>query len=320
MKKFLLVFLCFPFLGMAQDYVDLFTVGYGETFNNDFEGSMSSTEISSLEVDFTFPIVLNENNALITGVTFSRNRLQLFPEGGIALHHTGAASDGYSNLFSTTLKLGLASTYNERWSSTIVLLPKIASDYQNISGSDFYFGGFGVLKLKKRENLIYRFGLYATSEAFGFFTTPIFGWYYLSPNNSFEMDMSLPIAADMNYTQGSFSYGIDYIGIGRSFNITEPNSDIYVDVSSLEFASYLQYNAFEKSVLLRAKFGYSSSDYEVYRQGEKIDFGVSAFSFGDERTQLNPTISGGFFLKFQAIYRFDLNSEKTENTTLPSEK
>lgn len=283
----------------AQDYVDLLRVGYGQTFNNDFEATPNSTQVKSFEADLTFPIVLNADHALITGMSFSRNNLQLFPEAE------------FTNLLSTTLKLGLASTFNEKWSSTIVLLPKIASDYENISGDDFYLGGFAVLKLKKKGNLIYRFGAYGSREAFGFFATPIIGWYYLSPNNRFEMDMSLPIASDMNYCLGITTIGIDYIGIGRSFNITKNGAPpIYADLSSLEFASYVQFNVLHKSVLLRAKFGYSSNDYEMYQQGEKIDLGLSAFSFGDDRTQLNPDVRGGLFLKFEAIYRFHLKKEK----------
>jgi hypothetical protein len=281
--------------------VDLLRIGFGQTFNNEFENTDSSTQVKSFEADLTFPVQLSEKNVLITGAAFSRNSLQLFPDAD------------FTGLLSTTLKLGLATTYNEKWSSTIVLLPKLASDYKNISGDDFYIGAFGLLNLNKSENLIYRFGAYASSEAFGIFATPIIGWYYISPNGRFEMDMSLPISADMNYCLGATTIGIDYFGIGRSFNITADNTpDVYVDLSSLDFASYIQFNALGRSVLLRAKFGYSSNDYEVYAKGEEIGFGLSAFSFGDNRTQLNPTIKGGFFLKFEAIYRFQLVKEKEE--------
>ena len=151
-----------------------------------------------------------------------------------------------------------------------------------------------MLKLKKKENLIYRFGLYATSEAFGIFSTPIIGWYYLSPNSKFEMDISLPIAADINYKLGFATVGIDYFGIGRSYKLSQNNlPKQYVDQSSLEFLGYLQFNTFKNSVLIRAKAGYATSNYEVYADGDKIDFGLSAFSFGDNRTQLNPDIAGG---------------------------
>lgn len=300
MKRFLIISL-FLSIGLnAQNYVDLFKIGYGQTFNNDFDGTPNSTYLKVFDASLTIPIVLNENHAFITGADFTTNELQLFPE------------IDFTNLYSSTLKLGMASTWNEKWSTTIVLLPKVASDYKDISSEDFYFGGFALLKLKKRENLIYRFGFYGSTEAFGFFTTPIIGWYYLSPNGRFEMDMSLPVQADMNYCLGATTIGLDYVGIGRSFNVESDGPPIYVDLSSLEFASYLQFNTLGKSVLLRAKFGYSSNDYEVYERGEKIDLGLSAFSFGDDRTQINPSISGGFFLKFEAIYRFNLKNDKEE--------
>ena len=296
-KKVFLFLIVFPWISFSQEYVDLLRIGYGQTFNNEFEGIDSSTNVKSFEAGITFPIVLNENHALITGADFSSNKLQLFPEAE------------YTSLYSTNLKLGMASNWSEKWSTTIVLLPKIASDYKNISSDDFYFGGFALLKLKKNENLKYRFGVYASQEAFGLFTTPILGWYYVSPNKRFEMDMSLPISADVNYKLGMTTVGVDYFGIGRSYNVHYKNAPtVYADLSSLEFAGYLQFNALEESILLRAKLGYSSNNYEVYADGEKMDLGVSAFSFGDDRTQLNPSLNGGFFFKMEAIYRFHIRN------------
>ena len=139
MKKLLFLTFLFSLSVSAQEYVDLLRIGYGQTFNNNFEGTDSSTFVKFFEAGFTFPVVLNENHALITGADFSRNNLQLFPKAE------------YTSLYSTNLKLGLASTWSEKWSTTIVLLPKIASDYKNISGDDFYFGGFALLKLKRNE-------------------------------------------------------------------------------------------------------------------------------------------------------------------------
>lgn len=308
MKKIILLVVLLPFSIFAQDYVDLLKIGYGQTFNNDFEGTGESTFVKSFDVDLTVPVVLNKKHAFITGAIYSRNNLQLFPNAET------------TSLHSTIVKLGLASTYTEKWSSTLVLLPKIASDYVNSSREDFYFGGFALLKYQKNEHLKYRFGFYGSTEAFGFFTTPIVGWYYLSPNSKFEMDVSLPIAADVNYTFGITTLGFDYIGIGRSFRITENDSEVYADVSSLEFASYLQFNALEKSVLVRAKFGYSSNNYEIYEEGERIDLGLSAFSFGDNRTQLNPTLGGGLFLRFEAIYRFDISESAPISPVLDGEE
>lgn len=303
MKRIFYLLFILPTTIFGQEYVDLLRVGYGQTFNNSFENSEENTFVKSFEADVTLPIVLNDNNVIISGASFSRNNLQLFPNAE------------FTSLYSTLLKLGLASTYSEKWSSTIVLLPKIASDYKTITSKDFYFGGFALLKYQKNENLKYRFGIYATQEAYGLFMTPIIGWYYLSPNKKFEMDMSLPISADVSYNLGITSVGLDYFGIGRSFNVhREGLPTVYVDLSSLEFAGYLQFNALQNSVLPRIKIGYATSNYEVYADGDNIDLGVSAFSFGDDRTQLNPKIHGGAFIKFELIYRFNLPAQTNADT------
>lgn len=315
MRYLLVCFLLVAPVVIAQDYVDVLKISYGKTFGNELDGLRGTdTNIRNLELDLTVPIPLNENNAFVTGLAFSKNNVQIFTDQGIDIFRAGFDNDGFVDLFSTTLKVGLATTYNDVWSSTVVLLPKIASDYANISGNDFYLGGIALLKMQKTEQLKYRFGLYASNEAFGVFSTPIIGWYYLSPSGQFEMDVSLPISVDINYTSGAFTYGVDYYGIGRSFNINDDNANVYIDLSSLDFLAYLQYNGLDKSVLLRAKFGYSSSDYEAYVKGDKIDFGLSAFAFGDDRTQLNPNLSGGLYAKLEAIYRFNLPSKKKETT------
>lgn len=297
MRKFLFLLFLFPCFGEAQDYVDILKLGYGQTFKNTFENTASSTQITFTEADLTVPVVVSEKNAFITGMGYSQTRLQLFPEAA------------FKNLYSTTLKLGLATTYNSTWSSTLVLLPKIASDYTAISSTNFYMGGFGVVKFQKTKNLKYRFGVYATSEAFGFFTTPIIGWYYLSENKKFEMDTSLPISADVNYTLGKLAIGFDYFGIGRSFAFSENDTPLYVDQSSLEFATYLQYGLLQNSILLKGKLGYATSNNEVYAKEDQLDLAVSAFSFGDHRTLLNPDLKGGLFLEIEAVYRFNLPSK-----------
>ena len=293
MKKLVILFLFISSFSKAQEYVDVLKTGYSYTTNAKFEGTNESTDVKSFEAGLTFPIVLSERYALITGINFSTHHLLLSPE----FNQT-------TDLYSTLLKVGIATTHSGKWSSTIVFLPKISSDYKNLSGDDFYFGGFAVAKLKKSEHFKYRFGLYASTEAFGLFATPIFGFYYLSLSKRLEIDASLPISADINYRFGKAAVGVDYFGIGRSFNISQETSiPVYVEQSPLEFTSYFQYGILENSILLRAKVGYSSNIYEVYEQGDKLDFRLSAFSFGDDRTQLNPDILGSMFFKVEAIYR-----------------
>ena len=297
MKKLAVLFLIFSLTCQAQNHVDIFKFNFGESFKNNFKDTLS-TQIYSMDAELTLPFKINQKHAVITGIDYSRNSLQLFPESS------------FSKLQSTTLKLGLASQWNDKWSSAVVLLPKIASDYKDISSKDFYLGLIATAKMKKTENFSWRFGIYASTEAYGVFTTPILGWQYQSPNEKFEMDMSLPIKGDMNYKLGVVSIGADYYGISRSFRFQDDDKQkFYADLNSIKLSAYLQWNTFNESLLLRAKLGYSSDNYSVYNENQKIGLGLSAFKFGDNRTQLNPDLQGSPFFKIEAVYRFQVKSK-----------
>ena len=295
LRRNLLILFFLPAFCFGQEYVDIVKINYSETLKNEFKGVEGNTNVKAFEVKFTLPIPINERHAFITGADFVNNNLQFFPYAE------------RTSLYSTTLKLGIASSWNEKWGTTVVLLPKLASDYKQISGDDLYLGGLALLKYGKKKNLLYRVGIYGSQEAFGFFTTPILGFYYLSPNNKFEMDMSLPITADVNYNFGIATLGMDYSGISRSFKVHYTDSPtLYADVSAVELSGYLQFNIVKDQILLRSKLGYSNNDFEVYQENDQIDLGLSAFDIGDDRDQLNPSLKGSLFFKFEMLYRFHI--------------
>lgn len=292
----------FTLTSFSQDYVDIFNVSFSEGLNTEYEDGTGEVNVRNIEARLTYPIVLDEKNAIITGVDFSRTNLRL------------TIFERKTNLYSTTLKIGWAKTWNERWSSTLVFLPKVASDYEVITADDLYFGGYGVLKYLHKENLMYRFGLYGSSEAFGPIITPIVGLYYTSPDDLWEVDLSLPITANINYIVAkNLKVGADYIGLGRSYRLNDIYANTtYVQQNSLEFSAYLEKAFVEQSILIRLKAGYSNNDYEEYFTNQTIDLALSAFRFGDNRRQLNKNINGAPFLKIEAIYRFYIDDSSKE--------
>ncbi len=297
-----LVFISFLLLSQwsnSQSYVDLFSINYGKSAETEYENGSQTTTITNLDADFTLPIELNEKQAIITGIDFSNNTLQLFPDAN------------YNNLYLTRIKAGINITHSEHWSGTYIILSKIASDYINLSMEDFYIGGVAVLKYKKNKNLSYKFGIYASDEAFGLFITPLIGLYYLDSSTRFEMNLYLPNNADLNYSlTKKTKIGTDFVARGKSFKLTTDGvRSSYAENNSLEFSSYLQNNSLIKNVLIRLKIGFSTNSFEVYPIEQKIAFATTLFKFGDNRTQLNTNLSSSPFIKIEAIYRFDIISK-----------
>ncbi len=297
--KHLLTFLALLSAGVAsaQQYVDLVKFSIGNTQQLNYSNSPSSTAIYDIDGSITYPIVINDNLALLTGVDYSSYELKL-----------GPLYESASILRSTTLKLGMSVKHNSKLSSTYLLLPKMAADYQQMTSDDFQFGGVALFNYQKKPDLKYRFGLYSTTEAFGFFVVPLFGLYYQNQAKKLEINATLPMAYDVNYSFGQFiNIGTDFRAFVRSYILSdESNSGTYVHKNSQDISAYVQFNLLKKSVLLQLKGVYGLNDYAVFDQSEKIDLGVSAFLIGDDRTRLNPELDNGLGFKVKLIYRFHL--------------
>ena len=295
-----LILLILPFLCNGQEYIDLFSVNYGKSQKTTFENSFVTTRISTFQTNLTLPIVLNEKYTAITGVNFSSYNLQLFPDAN------------NNNLYSTNLRAGLRISHGEHWSEIYLFLPKVASDYINLSNEDIYLGGLALLKYKRDENFGYSFGLYGSTEAYGLSMVPILGLYYHSKNKRFEMNFFMPNDADINYSlTDKTRIGIDFLGHGNSYKLTTDNvRSNYVENNSIDFSSYVQRSVFDNKILLRLKFGYSLNQFRVYPIDQKLDLQILALKFGDNRTRLFEDKSNIILLKIEAIYRFDLSTIK----------
>jgi hypothetical protein len=295
-----LLFLILPFLCNAQEYIDLFSVNYGKSQKSTFENSSINTSISTFQTNLILPIVLNEKYIAVTGVNFSSYSLQLFPDSN------------NNHLYSTNLRAGLSVKHSEHWSGLYLFLPKVASDYINVSSEDIYLGGLALLKYKRNENFGYGLGLYGSSEAYGMSVVPIVTFYYHSPNKRFEINAFMPNDADINYSlTDKTRIGVDFLGHGNSYKLTTDNvRSNYVENNSLDFSSYVQRSVLDNKILLRLKLGYSLNEFRIYPMDQKLDLQILALKFGDNRTRLFEDKSNTILLKMEAIYRFDLSKVK----------
>ncbi len=290
------------FFTHAQNYVDVLKIHTGSTLPAQFDGWDEESTIQTLDVNLTYPIKLSDQLAIITGVDFGRYHLDLFP-----------LQESPTSFYSTTLKLGASVKHNDKLSGTYVLLPKLVADYDNLSGSDFQMGAVSLFKYKTKENFSYKFGVYGSTENFGFFVTPLLGFYYQSLNKKLEVNLLIPSTGDINYALADWlNIGGGFNGGVRSYNFGATTSNFnarYSHRNMTDILGYFQFNLLKKSVLLKTAVGYSINDFTVFGDDDKIDLGFAAFNIGDARTQLNPDLNNGLILQLGLIYRFHLPSQ-----------
>ncbi|MBK6523941.1 MAG: hypothetical protein KBG47_06295 [Bacteroidia bacterium] len=298
-------FLAFNYT-LAQNYVDILKVNASTTADNTFDTSTTKTKIQQIDADLTVPIKINDRLSIITGVMYETFQTKLFEDGNV------------KTFGSTALKLGANKQFNDHWSGTAVLIPKIASDYNTISGKDIQVGVVGIMKYKKSDNKNFKFGLYYNSELFGPFFVPMVGMYYLSPNKKFETNIMLPLQADVNYKLIPFmNIGVNFNGQIRSYHLTDVNSthhSTYIARSTNEFYAYLKFNI-TKGLSLTTKIGQSlGRSYKVFNEGDKVTFGLPATFIGGKREQLNTNFSNGLIFQASLLFRIHLDKKPTEQT------
>lgn len=292
-----ILIVCLFVTGHAQNYFEIAKVSYTNTPQNDFEISDVQTTVEELAMELNFPIVINDKTVLLTGLYVNKTKLKL------------DANVPNSNLNVLGFNVGVNTTFNDKWSATFMAFPKIASDELKITGKNMQLALLSLFTNKKRENLKYKYGIYANTENYGLIIVPIIGLYYVSTNQKFEANLNLPIIADLNYKIDKKMWlGMKFDGLGTTYNLMDQSysNGAYVSKTSNELVSYLRFQI-SQSLFINTKVGYAiSRNYKVYDAKDKISFALTNIYFGDNRTQLNERFKDGAIFKVELLYRINL--------------
>ncbi len=297
----LLFLLSINFTIRAQDYIDLAKLHYSNTPVNPFDTLTSGTRVQEWGIDLTLPVQLNEKYTLITGLYAEEISTKTAP-----------IESNLTSVYTTLVKAGVSIKHSNRLSASYILLPKLSSDFKSLGPEDFQLGAIALFKLKKNKNFFWKFGLYYNDELFGPFFVPILGFYHLSENKKLELNIGLPLSADVNYkVHKELALGIRFEGFVRTFHLNEPsngNADNYLQKQCNELFAYAQWQT-QSNLLFQFRVGYSiGRNYRVYDQKDQIKWGLAAFRFGDDRDQLNSDFSDGIIFQARVFYRFPIKS------------
>jgi len=297
MRFFLLLYFIISFTWTnAQNYVDLVKINYSSTPFNSYDSLQGiKTQLQEFSTDITLPVVLDSTKTLLTGILFEQINLVNEPSS-------------QSTFYTINPKIGLNYKHSEKVTGTYVFLPKIASDLQNgLNQKHFQFGGIALYNIKKSELFKYRFGAYFNQELFGPFVVPLLGFYYQSKNKKLEANFTLPISADLNYElTKNIKTGVAFNAIVKSFFTAEFNNN-YITKTTNELFGYFQFNFPSYRILIEPQVGYSvARSFRIYQADDKLDFKLSAFSFGSKQTPLNYDFNDGLIFKIRLVYRFML--------------
>ncbi len=299
MRIALLIFLIAPLLASSQNYVDIAKFSFSSTPENKLKNDSLNlnlpTQLVEFSTDLTAPIVLKNKNVIITGAIYEQTNLKTPNTNGL--------------VYTISPKIGYKAILSESFSGTLILLPKLSSDLKNINSKHIQIGTVALFEKIKTSNFKYKFGVYFNQELFGPFAVPLFGFYYKSENKKFEANFTLPVYAGINYKLNSWlNSGITFNSSVKSYYLGDTQNS-YLAKASNEIYALLQYHPKASRLVIEPQVGYSiGRSYRVYNEDNKIDFGFSAFKFGDDREQLNHDFEDGLIFKVRLLYRFMIDN------------
>ncbi|KEZ92952.1 DUF6268 family outer membrane beta-barrel protein [Nonlabens ulvanivorans] len=280
-------------IATAQNYLDIARINISNTTLEDLEQT-HETNITNVNLEFLLPTPINDKTILITGLTAENSSLVL--------------SNGLSreNLIMTRINLGAKVYHSKKWTGTYLLLPKIASNLNEVASQDFQIGAIALLEYRHKNRFRTKYGLYSSSEEFGTIITPLLGVYYRTPNNKFYIDAAFPIRMEANYNvTKKFSLGADLRTSVKSYNLGL--TDRYVQEESIRGGLYASYSLMDDKFILRAKAGLDTTDYGLYNSGDRIGAQILTIQVnGDDRARLNNEFDSSVYFGFDAIYRLNL--------------
>jgi len=295
LKKNRIIFLLIIYLPFyqihAQPVFDVFTF-QADYFPKSQYVDNSSGHVSSglIGGSLLFPLKINTNNTILTGVDFYKTQF----------HYT-ADTTITSHLIASSFQLGLNKQVNSRWSFLAIVIPKISSDEFKIKSDDCQIGGAFIVKYKKRNSLKYELGLYYNREFFGNFFMPLIGidWKinsraYLYGEFPNSLTFEYKLINDKLYT------GINYKSIITSFRLSNFNGGYYVREGhpfwgDNQFRIFLNYYIFNH-IVFYLETGYSVCRYyQQYNNSNKEDVTIPVYSkFKD-----NLIMGGGVTFRFR---------------------
>jgi len=290
---FIIIFVCVTsFVSKGQTYFELFNYNYNYSPNNAYKNTDAKLNITDMNINMRVPIVLKNGDAWMFGI--SGNRLSLN-------NNTDTIKD--RTLSSVNLQIGYNKKLGNKWQALLVALPKVSSDFKDITPEDLQMGGILLFTFTKNAKMKYKVGAYYNQEYWGPFIVPILGFDW-QPTEKWDIFGSLPISATATYHISKIiNTGLNFQAPTSSYRLSENDNSPYLARTTNELYWFNEFYII-KNIVFQEKVCYSvGRSFRLYGKDDKMDVKISAFNIGDHRTLLNTDINNGLVFDVKLMFR-----------------
>lgn len=304
MRSFILgvVLVCSVFSALAQNSIDIFSVGarYGAPADYNPSRDEKATE-SAILANLKLPVVFSESSIWFNNLTYTYSQVA----SNLAVDEGVMAP---VELHGLILQTGLIQKIGDRSAIQLLFVPRYMTDGINPGPGAWQFGGIAMYERKYSETLTLRYGLMYNREKSGDLFVPLIdvNWKF-APRWSLEG--LFPIYLKLKYAASErLSVGFSHFGLITSYELSRPEyAGDYMERTSIDLAAFARWKAFG-NLHIEGRVGFAlDRNYEQYGDSDKIDARISIFRIGDNRSQpVNPTFNDGPIIDLRLVYNLPI--------------
>jgi hypothetical protein len=285
----------------AQTDLDIFTLSGRYGFPQEYETTYSekATETGIL-ANLQMPVPFSESTIWYSQLTFNNFRVN----NDITMP---AEIANPINVSGFILQTGLYKKFSKGRGMQILLAPRFMTDFNNVDGGHFQFGGVALYEKRFHDKLMMRFGAMLHDELGGLYMVPIVytDWQISS---KWSLKGNWPISGKIKYqVNDNLSTGISHFGLITSYKLGHPDyQGDYMERTSIDECLFARVRIVG-NIHLEGRLGYALGRYyKQYDADQKADFRITILKFGDNRVEKNVNFKSGPIALLRLVYNLPL--------------
>ena len=309
MKCFALfiVILCYSVSIAGQETLDLVTIsgryGFPSSYDSIYDGK--AKEYGAM-IGLVAPIEISEKSIWYNSLNYFYSHVsddEIMP--------TDIANP--INLHGIILRTGLYEKFSKDRGIQIFFSPRLMSDFQNINGTHFQYGGMILYENRYSDKLKMGFGAMYNQEFFGPYLVPLINLDW-KLSERWSISGLLPIYAKIKYEINErLNVGFSHFGLATSYRMGNIDYEgDYIERKSIDETLFARYRLVG-DIFIEGRIGRTfGRSYAQYEADQKVDFSIPLISFGDNRVQKNVSIHDGWIANLRLFYSIPIPVAKKD--------
>lgn len=264
------LFMIIPVFANAQPYVDIVNLQGTYFLKTDYK-KVSTLQNNTWQgsANIFLPVTLKNKNIFFSGLSYESMQFNVTDK---TTDHTST-----NQLSSVTAQIGyIHQLNNPHWKVMVLAVPRLASDFEKVSGKHYQMGGAVLFTYKVKNSLKLKIGGYYNREFFGNYFMGLAGIDWKVSNHTYIFGV-LPGSLNMEYRISPQIYtGLAYKCITASYRLSDNNDSYYVREGDTFWGDSRLSNFYHlyltPNLVLSADIGYTGFRYfEQYNKKDKVE-------------------------------------------------